>query len=256
VRARGDDGLVTRVGRFEILSEIGRGGMARVHLARQLDLDRFVALKELGSLQREDAEMVGRFLRESRVAGALNHPSIVTVFDYFEDDGVQYIAMEYVPRGSLRPSVGRLEPAQIGGVLENMLAGLAHAHSAGVVHRDLKPENLMITADGRIKIADFGIAKALAEEGTSAFRTATGVAIGTPAYMAPEQRAAGRPGVRVGPPADVYALAVTLHEAAGGQLPGRLRAILDPALDHAPDRRPTAAQLALALRQSTCCQAA
>ena len=192
---------MTRVGRFEILSEIGRGGMARVHLARQLDLDRFVALKELGSLQREDAEIVGRFLRESRVAGALNHPSIVTVFDYFEDDGVQYIAMEYVPRGSLRPWVGRLEPAQIGGVLENVLAGLAHAHSAGVVHRDLKPENLMITADGRIKIADFGIAKALAEEGTSSFRTATGVAIGTPAYMAPEQAMARE----IGPWTDLYA---------------------------------------------------
>jgi hypothetical protein len=224
---------VTRVGRFEILSEIGRGGMARVHLARQLDLDRFVALKELGSLQREDAEMVGRFLRESRVAGALNHPSIVTVFDYFEDGGVQYIAMEYVPRGSLRPWVGRLEPAQIGGVLENVLAGLAHAHSANVVHRDLKPENLMITADGRIKIADFGIAKALAEEGTSAFRTATGVAIGTPAYMAPEQAMARE----IGPWTDLYATGVIAYELLAGGVPfsaGEPLAILLAHVQQAP----------------------
>ena len=98
-----------RVGRYEIVRELGRGGMARVHLARQLDLDRYAALKELGSLHREDAEMAARFVRESRLAGALNHPSIVTVLDFFEHDGTPYIAMEYVPRGSLRPWVGRLD---------------------------------------------------------------------------------------------------------------------------------------------------
>ena len=97
-----------RVGRYEIVRELGRGGMARVHLARQLDLDRYAALKELGSLHREDAEMAARFVRESRLAGALNHPSIVTVLDFFEHDGTPYIAMEYIPRGSLRPWVGRL----------------------------------------------------------------------------------------------------------------------------------------------------
>ena len=108
---------------------LGRGGMARVHLARQLDLDRYAALKELGSLHREDAEMAARFVRESRLAGALNHPSIVTVLDFFEHDGTPYIAMEYVPRGSLRPWVGQLSLAQVGGVLESVLAGLAHAHA-------------------------------------------------------------------------------------------------------------------------------
>src|SRR5881275_1081461 len=153
--------LMKTVGRYEILREVGRGGMAMVYLARQTDLDRFVALKELGAFHASDASFAQRFLRESRVAGSLSHPSIVTVFDYFEHEGTPYIAMEYLPRGSLRPWVNRLTQAQIAGVLESILAGLAHAHRRGVIHRDLKPENLLLTGEGSIKIADFGIAKAI-----------------------------------------------------------------------------------------------
>jgi serine/threonine protein kinase len=204
-----------RVGRYEIVGELGRGGMARVHLARQLDLDRFAALKELGSLQREDAEMAARFLRESRLAGALNHTCIVTVLDFFEHEGTPYIAMEYVPRGSLRPWVGRLDLAQIGGVLENVLAGLSHAHAHGVVHRDLKPENLLVTDEGRVKVTDFGIAKALTPEATAAFRTATGATLGTPAYMAPEQAM----GQDIGPWTDLYAVGVIAYELLSGNVP-------------------------------------
>jgi serine/threonine protein kinase len=202
-----------RVGRYEIVRELGRGGMARVHLARQLDLDRYAALKELGSLHREDAEMAARFVRESRLAGALNHPSIVTVLDFFEHDGTPYIAMEYVPRGSLRPWVGQLTTAQVGGVLESVLAGLAHAHAGNVVHRDLKPENLMVTDDGHVKITDFGIAKALTDSAT--FRTATGTTIGTPAYMAPEQAM----GEGVGPSTDLYATGAIAYELFSGAVP-------------------------------------
>ena len=157
--AQGKEVLKT-VGRYEILREVGRGGMAVVYLARQTDLDRFVALKELAAFHAADHSTVQRFLRESRVAGSLSHPNIVTVHGYFEHDGTPYIAMEYVERGSLRPYVGQLSLAQIGGVLEGLLAGLAHAEQQGIVHRDLKPENLMVTSDGRVKIADFGIAKA------------------------------------------------------------------------------------------------
>jgi len=204
-----------RVGRYEIVRELGRGGMARVLLARQLDLERYAALKELGSLHREDAEMAARFVRESRLAGALNHPSIVTVLDFFEHDGTPYIAMEYVARGSLRPWVGQLTLAQVGGVLESVLAGLAHAHAGHVVHRDLKPENLMVTDDGRVKITDFGIAKAMIDSGTVAFRTATGAAIGTPAYMAPEQAM----GQGVGPWTDLYATGVIAYELLSGSVP-------------------------------------
>src|SRR4051812_1774681 len=151
---------VRTVGRFEIQRRIGRGGMAVVHLAWQNDLQRHVALKELNALHAEDPSHAQRFLRESRLASALSHPNIVTVHDYFEHDGTPFIAMEYIQRGSLRPFVGQMTVAQIGGVLEGLLAGLAHAEERAIVHRDLKPENLMVTTSGRIKIADFGIAKA------------------------------------------------------------------------------------------------
>src|SRR5262249_9128876 len=138
-------GQTRRLGRYEIIREIGRGGMAIVYLARQTDLDRQVALKELPAFHATDKAFASRFLRESRIAGSFSHPNIVTVYDYFEHDGLPYIAMEYVPRGSLRPHIGRLTLAQIGGVLEGLLAALAYAASRGVVHRDLKPENLMLS---------------------------------------------------------------------------------------------------------------
>ncbi|HET6549008.1 MAG TPA: protein kinase, partial [Solirubrobacter sp.] len=207
--------VMKTVGRYEILREVGRGGMAMVYLARQTDLDRFVALKELGAFHASDPSFAQRFLRESRVAGSLSHPNIVTVHDYFEHDGTPYIAMEYVERGSLRPYVGRLTLAQIGGVLEGLLAGLTNAESHGIVHRDLKPENLMVTADGRVKIADFGIAKATTRMQTGAFLTATGTTVGTPTYMAPEQAMAQD----IGPWTDLYSVGCMAFELFTGHVP-------------------------------------
>ena len=125
------------VGRYEIVREVGRGGMAVVYLARQTDLDRHVALKELAAFRANDPDVVERFLRESRLAGSLSHPNIVTVHEYFEHEGTAFIAMEYLERGSLRPLVGGLDLEQVGGVLEGLLAGLAHAERRGIVHRDL-----------------------------------------------------------------------------------------------------------------------
>ncbi|HEX4734239.1 MAG TPA: serine/threonine-protein kinase, partial [Thermoleophilaceae bacterium] len=143
------------IGRYEVVGELGRGGMATVHLARQLDLGRLVALKELQLLDRADPSAAQRFLREARMAGSLSHPNIVTVYEYFEQGGTPYIAMEHVDGGSLRPQMAEhLSLAQIGGVLEGLLAGLAHAERQGVVHRDVKPENVLVTTDGRIKITD------------------------------------------------------------------------------------------------------
>jgi hypothetical protein len=203
------------VGRYEILREVGRGGMAMVYLARQTDLDRFVALKELGAFHASDESFAQRFLRESRVAGSLSHPNVVTVHDYFQHDGTPYIAMEYVERGSLRPYVGKMSLAQIGGVLEGLLAGLAHAEQHGIVHRDLKPENLMVTSDGRVKIADFGIAKASTKMQTGAFLTATGTTVGTPTYMAPEQAMAQD----IGPWTDLYSVGCMAFEMFTGNVP-------------------------------------
>jgi serine/threonine protein kinase len=203
------------VGRYEILHELGRGGMATVFLAKQTDLDRSVALKELSAFRQSDPSFVQRFLRESRLAGSLSHPNIVTVLDYFEDDGTPYIAMEYVDGGSLRPHIGHLSLTQVAGVLEGMLSALDHAHGRQVVHRDLKPENVMVSADGRVKLTDFGIAKATGKVATGSFRTATGMTVGTPNYMAPEQAM----GEEVGPWTDLYSAGVMAFEMLVGQVP-------------------------------------
>src|SRR5918994_987619 len=202
-------------GRYEIEDLLGRGGMASVHLARQRALGRLVALKELHSVHVADAALAHRFLHESRVAGALNHPSIVSVIEYFEHEGVPFIAMEYLERGSLRPLVGRLALAQVAGVLESVLAGLAEAAAHGIVHRDLKPENVLVTADGHAKVADFGIAKAIGQVTATAYRTATGQIIGTPAYMAPEQAT----GSEITTQADLYATGVIAYELLAGRHP-------------------------------------
>ena len=171
--------------------------------------------------------MAERFSREARVAGALSHPNIATVFEAFEHEGVPYIAVEYLERGSMRPLVKSLSLPQTVGVLEGLLAGLAHAHARGVVHRDLKPENILITDGGAMKIADFGIAKAYNQVWTANYPTATGMAIGTPAYMAPEQ-ALGR---GIGPWTDLYAAGVIAFELITGRLPdGSCAPGGDPAL--------------------------
>ena len=135
------------------------GGMATVYEARQPALDRAVALKRL-DLRTDDPTLAERFIRESRIAASFDHPNIVTVYDFFECEAVPYIAMEYLPRGSLRPFVGRLSQPQAFGVIDGVLAGLAHAERRGIAHRDLKPENVLVTTGGAVKIADFGIAKA------------------------------------------------------------------------------------------------
>ena len=207
--------LLRVAGRYEIHRLLGRGGMASVHLARQPALDREVALKELHSAHVKDAAFAHRFLNESRVAGALNHPSVVSVIEYFEHDGVPFIAMEYLERGSLRPLVGQLTLAQVAGVLDSVLGGLAEAAAQGIVHRDLKPENVLVTADGHAKVADFGIAKAIGQVCMTDFRTATGQIVGTPAYMAPEQISGGE----ITPQVDLYATGLIAYELLAGRHP-------------------------------------
>jgi serine/threonine protein kinase len=207
---------IRKIGRYELVREIGRGGTALVYLARQADLDRMVALKELGAFHLHDPSFGERFVRESRLIASLSHPNILTVFEFFEHDGTPYIAMEYVERGSLRPFIGYLTLAQIGGVMEGVLAALSHAEASSIVHRDLKPENVMVTAEGRVKIADFGLAKVTSDVAvTGAFVTATGTTVGTPAYMAPEQ-AMARP---VGPWTDLYSVGCMAFEMLSGRVP-------------------------------------
>ncbi len=234
------------IGRYEILKEIGRGGMGIVYLARQHGLDRLVALKELHVIHASAPDIVQRFVRESHLAGSLNHRNIVTVHDYVEEDGTPYIAMEYMPRGSLRPWVGSLSLAQLAGVLDGLLAGLAAVEPSGIVHRDLKPENVMVAADGGVKIADFGVAKTTQSAGVASFMTATGTTVGTPAYMAPEQALSQE----IGPWTDLYSVGVMTYEQLVGHLPFNdstipmailLRHVNDPippVLDSRPDLDP------------------
>jgi serine/threonine protein kinase len=243
--------------RYEIVREIGRGSNAAVYLTRHVALNKLVALKQLSRVA--DREAAERFLREAQLAAGLTHPNIVTVYDYFEHDGTPYIAMEYLERGSLRPFVGRLSPAEIFTVLDGLLAGLAYAERHGVVHRDLKPENLMLSDDSDVKIADFGIAKASAAATTNLTRT--GLVVGAPAYMAPEQAK----GEATGPAADLYSAGIIAYELVSGDVPysgaepmailwsqvheplpalhdvdERLAAWIERLLEKAPRRRPSA----------------
>src|SRR5579875_2963888 len=207
--------VLKRVGRFDLLEVIGRGGAAVVYLALQRDLQRHVALKELSPAHVADTTFAERFVEESRLAGAMSHANVVTVHEYFEDGSVPYIAMEYLPHGSLRQYIGHLSIAQIAGVLEGVLAGLAHGEAHGIVHRDLKPENLLVALDGRVKIADFGVARAYNKIVTRAVVTTEGTTIGTPAYMSPEQAQ----GQELTPATDLYSLGIVAWEMLTGQIP-------------------------------------
>jgi tRNA A-37 threonylcarbamoyl transferase component Bud32 len=207
--------VLRTVGRYDLLDVIGRGSAAIVYLARQRDLDREVALKELAPIRAGDETFAERFIAESRITSSMNHPNVVTVHEFFEHEEIPYIAVEYLPRGSLRQYVGHLTMAQIAGVLEGVLAGLSHGERHGILHRDLKPENLLVTEDGRVKIADFGVARAYNRAAPREAITATGATIGTPSYMAPEQAL----GNELSHAADLYSLGVIAWEMLSGRVP-------------------------------------
>ncbi len=200
---------------YEVLGELGRGGMGVVYKARHEALDRVVALKVLRAGPHADADELRRFRHEAQAAARLQHPHIVQVFETGEHNGLPYFSQEYVAGGSLdRKLAGTPQPPREAARLALTLAGAVHAaHQAGVVHRDLKPANVLLTADGTPKVADFGLARRQDVPG----RTARGEVLGTPLYMAPEQ-AAGR-AQEVGPAADVYALGAILYELLTGRPP-------------------------------------
>src|SRR3954466_16263021 len=224
---------------------LARGGMAVVYLVRQPALDREVVLKRL-DLERDDPTLAQRFVREAQLAAALDHPDIVTLFDFFEHDGVPYIAMEYVNGGSLRSLVGTLDLPQVLGVLEGTLAGLAHAERHGIAHRDLKPENVLVTRRGNVKIADFGIARAY--NALSQRLTVGGKAMGTPVYMAPEQ-AMDEP---IGPQTDLYALGVIVYELLSGRPPFEADSPVGVLYCHVHKPPPPLAALAPATPRALC----
>lgn len=203
---------------LEIIELIGRGGMGFVYKARQPKLDRYVALKILPERLAEDAAFRERFAREGRVLASLNHPNIVTVFDFGEANGFFYLMMEFVDGVNLRQAMnaGRFTPQEALKVVPHICDALQFAHGEGVLHRDIKPANILMDSKGRVKIADFGIAKIVGEGRRGATLTASGYALGTPHYMAPEQ--IEKPGT-VDHRADIYSLGVVFYELLTGELP-------------------------------------
>lgn len=207
-------------GRYRIGARIARGGMASVYEAHDIRLDRSVAVKimhaGLGDATSGDEEFAARFVREARAAAKLSHPNVVAVYDQGEDAGTVFLAMELVPGHTLRDTITKeapMSPERALAVLDPVLSALAAAHRAGLVHRDVKPENVLIADDGRIKVADFGLARAVNAETQ---HTATGgVLIGTVSYLAPELVVDGRADAR----ADVYAAGVILYELLTGLKP-------------------------------------
>ena len=205
---------------LEILECLGRGGMGAVYKARQPKLDRFVALKILmrdREKRASDTAFGERFLREARALARLNHPNIVTVHDFGESAGYQFLLMEYVDGLSLRQLLQsrQLAPAEALGIVAKICDALQYAHEQGVVHRDIKPENILLDKEGRVKIADFGIAK-ISGQLASAGLTQERQVIGTPQYMAPEQ--IEKP-LEVDHRADIYSLGVVFYEMLTGELP-------------------------------------
>lgn len=210
--------LNARFPQLEIQELLGQGGMGAVYKARQRVLDRVVALKILPPEINRDPAFAERFTREARALAKLAHPNIVTVFEFGEQDGLYFLLMEFVDGVNLRESIqsGAIAPAAALAVVSQICDALQYAHDEGVVHRDIKPENVLLDKRGRVKIADFGLAKLLGLSPIEVTLTATHQVMGTLHYMAPEQLE--RP-LEVDHRADIYSLGVVFYELLTGELP-------------------------------------
>ena len=203
----------TKIGRYKVLGELGRGAMGIVYKAEDPNLDRIVALKTI--IIEDDAEgrkeYQKRFFLEAKAAGKLNHPNIVTAYDFGEEEGVAYLAMELVEGTDLRVRLkdgAALTPIDAVDIAQQVAEGLGFAHERGIVHRDIKPGNIMLQPRGQAKIMDFGLARMRVAD----HKTSTGMVLGTPKYMSPEQ-VAGQP---VDQRSDVFSLGIVLYEMLTG----------------------------------------
>jgi len=201
-------------GRYQVLSELGRGGMGIVYQAYDKQLKEQVAIKLLSPLLSTDSEALERLTREVSLARRVTHPNVIRIHDIAEVNGLYYVSMEYFAGTNLKEHLKRSGPLSLLNayqILSQMCDGLDAAHSQGVIHRDLKSQNVMVGPSGQIKIIDFGLARSVHLEGM----TATGLIMGTPEYMAPEQVS----GKHVDERADIYALGVILFEMLTGRVP-------------------------------------
>ena len=229
------DPLIGRLidGRYQVRSRIARGGMATVYLATDLRLERRVAIKVMHGHLADDSQYKARFIQEARSAARLAHPNVVNVYDQGQDGETAYLVMEYLPGITLRDLLMEhkvLTTMQAIDIMEAILSGLAAAHKNGIVHRDLKPENVLLADDGRIKIGDFGLARA------ASANTATGNALlGTIAYLSPELVTRGVADTR----SDIYAVGIMLYEMLAGEQPFKGEQAFQIAHQHANDTVPT-----------------
>ncbi|MEY4997096.1 MAG: hypothetical protein RLY59_500 [Actinomycetota bacterium] len=229
-----EDPMIGRLidGRYQVKSRIARGGMATVYLATDLRLERRVAVKIMHGHLADDSAFKARFVQEARSAARLAHPNVVNVFDQGQDSEMAYLVMEYLPGITLRDLLkdyGKLTPEQTVDIMDAVLRGLAAAHESGIVHRDLKPENVLLADDGRIKLGDFGLARA-----TTA-NTASGQALlGTIAYLSPELLTRGVADAR----SDIYAIGIMMYEMLTGEQPFKGEQPMAVAYQHANDKVP------------------
>ncbi|MCW2759725.1 MAG: protein kinase, partial [Nocardioidaceae bacterium] len=215
-------------GRYKVGARVARGGMATVYEATDTRLDRTVAIKVMHAGFVEDETFARRFRREAQAAARLAHQNVVAVFDQGDDDGTLFLVMEFVSGITLRDLIREqspLNPIRVMSLIEPVLSALAAAHRSGMIHRDVKPENVLLAEDGRIKVADFGLARAVNSETQ---HTGTGVLIGTVSYLSPELVIAGEADAR----ADVYAAGVMIYEMLTGAKPHQADSPIQVAYKH------------------------
>jgi serine/threonine-protein kinase len=205
------------IGKYLVKRELGRGGMGAVYLAEQPGLGREVAIKQLVASAAADPVALKRFLQEAQVMARTSHPNLVQVHDLELMGTENYIVLEFVRGKSLREWInqGPIPPPQVFAVMHGVLSALDYAHKRAIVHRDMKPENVLLSDDGMVKVADFGIARLTDDSGVGGTATKTGTTVGTPQYMSPEQVASSKVDGR----SDLYSAGIVLYELVTGQPP-------------------------------------
>jgi tRNA A-37 threonylcarbamoyl transferase component Bud32 len=230
------------VGEFHILRSIGKGGMGHVYLAEQTSLKRKVAIKMLRPDLAANRTALARFKSEAEAVAKLNHPNIVQIYGVNDKEPPYYMALEYVEGKNLRDYLNRKGPPELGislHIMRQVAAALHKAHGAGFIHRDVKPENILLTRKGEAKVTDFGLTRGLGEEGQQLSLTQTGVAMGTPLYMSPEQ-VQGKP---VDQRSDIYSFGVTCFSLFAGSTPFRGQSAFDVAVQHVQNEPPALAAI-------------